>query len=60
MDFAFRFEFQEPADAIVQHAGVERVNDELAAFFGENEVGLAEQVKMMRNRRFADLKLLGN
>ena len=60
MVFSFRFEFQEPADAFVQNAGIERVNDELAALFSEDQVGLAEQIEMMGNGGFADLEMLGN
>src|SRR5689334_296535 len=60
MIFAFRFELQEPADAFVQHAGIERVDDELTALFGKNEVSLAEQIEMVRDGGLADLEVLGD
>ena len=60
MIFAFRFELQEPADAFVQDAGIERVDDELTALFGKNEVSLAEQIEMVRDGGLADLEVLGD
>jgi len=60
MTFPFLFEFDEPRDAIVHHARVERVNDKLAPPLGEDEIGLFEQIKVVRNRRLADLEMVGN
>ena len=58
--FPFLFEFDQPNDAVLHHTGVERIKHELSPFFRENKPGLPEQIQMMRNRRLADLEMLGN
>jgi hypothetical protein len=44
-----RDEAGEPDERLVENGGVERVMDELSAFFGNDEVGLAQQIEVIGN-----------
>src|SRR2546430_2191989 len=57
---ALFFEFDQPGDAIVEHRGAERINDKLATLFCHDEIGLFEQIQMMRDAWFADRKTIGD
>jgi hypothetical protein len=47
MVFAFPHEVENPAKRLVQHGGLERVDDELTSFSGRDELGLPEQIEMI-------------
>lgn len=60
MGFVFLGDRQEPGKAFFKDARVQGVNDELPVFFRENQVGLLQQIEMVRNGRLADGKAAGD
>jgi len=60
MAWSFFFEFEQPKNAVINNARVQGVNDKLAVFFRENEVGAFEEVEMMGNGGFAQAEMVGN
>ena len=53
--FSFSFPFfdqvKNPAKRVIEDGGFERVSDELSIFAGGDELGVFEQIEMIRNAR---------
>jgi hypothetical protein len=60
MTDSFLFELEQPRDAVVDDAGVQRIDNELPVPFREDEIRLPEQIQMVGNSRFGDLEMVGN
>lgn len=53
-------ERQKPAQRILEHAGAEGVDDELAVLFRGHQAGPLQQVEVMGDCGFAEAEVIGN
>src|SRR5438128_640281 len=51
---------QNPPERIIEHGGFERISDELTFFAGRDELGVFEQIEVIRNARRSHLERLAD
>src|SRR5207244_10211462 len=53
-------QIQNPPERIIEHGGFERISDELTFFAGRDELGVFEQIEVIRNARRSHLERLAD